>query len=150
MGFETVAIARGREKEQLARNLGARHYIDSQAGDPGVELQKLGGASVVLSTVTSAKTMEPIVGGLAVDGELVIVGASFEPLALNAAPMIGTRSGVRAWPSGTCADSEDAMKFSVLGGIRPMIEVMPLERAQEAYDRMMSGAARFRMVLAIG
>jgi D-arabinose 1-dehydrogenase-like Zn-dependent alcohol dehydrogenase len=102
---------------------------------------------VVLSTVTSATAMEPVVAGLAVDGELVVVGASPEPLALNTAPMIGARSGVRAWPSGTCADSEDAMNFSLLAGVRAMIETVPLERAQEAYDRMMSGAARFRMVL---
>jgi D-arabinose 1-dehydrogenase-like Zn-dependent alcohol dehydrogenase len=127
--------------------LGARHYIDSQSADAGAELQRLGGARVVLSTVTSAKAMEPVVAGLAVDGELVVVGASPEPLALNTGPMIGERSGVRAWPSGTCADSEDAMRFSVLAGIRPMIESMPLEHAQEAYNLMMSGAARFRVVL---
>lgn len=149
MGFDTVAIARGRDKEELARKLGARHYIDSQTSDPGAELQKLGGARVVLSTVTSAKAMEPIVPGLAVNGELIVVGASPEPLALNTVSMIGARSGVRAWPSGTCADSEDTMKFSVLAGIRPMTEIRPLDRAQEAYDRMMSGAARFRMVLTV-
>ncbi len=147
MGFDTVAIARGRDKEELARGLGARHYIDSQATDAGAELQKFGGARVVLSTVTSAKAIEPVVAGLAIDGELVVVGASPEPLALNTLPMIGARSGVRAWPSGTCADSEDTMKFSVQAGIRAMIETVPLQRAQEAYDRMMSGAARFRMVL---
>lgn len=147
MGFDTVAIARGADKEELARRLGARHYLDSQAVDVGAELQRLGGARVVLSTVTSATAMEPVVAGLAVDGELVVVGASPEPLALNTAPMIGGRSGVRAWPSGTCADSEDAMNFSLLAGVRAMIETVPLERAQEAYDRMMSGAARFRMVL---
>jgi len=147
MGFDTVAIARGSDKEELARSLGAQHYIDSQAADPGEELKKLGGAKVVLSTVTSAKAMEPIVPGLAIDGQLLVVGASPEPLALNTAPMIGARSGVRAWPSGTCADSEDTMKFSLLADVRPMIETMPLERAQEAYDRMMSGAARFRMIL---
>jgi D-arabinose 1-dehydrogenase-like Zn-dependent alcohol dehydrogenase len=147
MGFETVAIARGDDKKQLARDLGANHFIDSRSSDVGAELQRLGGAKVVLATVTSAKAMEPAVSGLAIDGQLLVVGASGEPLTLNATAMIGTRSGVRAWPSGTCVDSENAMNFSVLAGIRAYIETMPLERAQDAYDRMMSGAARFRMVL---
>jgi D-arabinose 1-dehydrogenase-like Zn-dependent alcohol dehydrogenase len=147
MGFKTVAIARGADKERLARQLGAHHYLDSVTVDPGHELKELGGAKVVLSTVTSAQAMEPLLGGLAIDGELIVVGASHEPLALNTAAMVGGRHTVRAWPSGTCVDSEDAMNFSLLAGIRPMIETMPLAHAQEAFDRMMSGAARFRMVL---
>jgi len=147
MGFDTVAIARGSDKEELARKLGARHYVDSVAADAGAALSSLGGAKVVLSTVTSAKAIEPVMKGLAVDGEVVIVGASPQPLSLDSAAMIGGRHAVRAWPSGTCADSEDTMKFSVLTGVRAMIEEMPFDRAQEAYDRMMSGAARFRMVL---
>jgi D-arabinose 1-dehydrogenase-like Zn-dependent alcohol dehydrogenase len=147
MGFRTVAIARGAEKEELARRLGASVYLDSQAVDVEAELKRLGGAKVVLSTVTAAQAMEPAVGGLGVDGQLLVVGGSHEPLSLNTARMIGGRQSVRSWASGTCADSEDTMNFSLLAGVRPMIETMPLERAQEAFDRMMSGAARFRMVL---
>ena len=148
MGFQTVAIARGGDKEELARKFGAASYLDSQALDVGAELQKLGGARVVLSTVTAAKAMEPVIAGLGVDGQLLVVGASGEPLSLNTVAMIGGRKSVKAWPSGTCKDSEDTMNFSVLAGVRAQIETMPLERAEEAYDRMMSGAARFRMVLA--
>jgi D-arabinose 1-dehydrogenase-like Zn-dependent alcohol dehydrogenase len=147
MGFRTVAIARGRDKEELARSLGAAHYIDSSAGDAGAELLRLGGAKLVLSTVTVAAAMEPVLNGLGVDGQLLIVGASPEPLPVDTAAMIGGRNSIKSWPSGTCADSEDTMRFSVQTGVRAMIETMPLERAQEAYDRMMSGAARFRMVL---
>jgi D-arabinose 1-dehydrogenase-like Zn-dependent alcohol dehydrogenase len=150
MGFNTVAIARGADKEPLARALGAHHYLDSQAVDVGRELMRLGGAKVVLSTVTSPAAMEPMFGGLAIDGEVVALGASHERLPLNIGPMIGGRHTVRAWPSGTCVDSEDTMNFSVQAGIRPMIETMPIERAQDAFDRMMSGAARFRMVLTHG
>ena len=149
MGFRTVAIARGKDKEALARKLGAHHYIDSQAGDIGAELQKLGGARIVLSTVTSAKAMEPALGGLGLNGRLIVVGADFAPMTVPSASMIGSRTGMYGWPSGTCVDSEDTMNFSVLTGVRPTIETMPLERAQEAYDRMMSGAARFRMVLTL-
>lgn len=147
MGFHTVAIARGREKQELAQKLGAHEYLDSTGTDLGAELQKRGGAKVVLSTVTAAKAMEPVMAGLAVDGQLLVVGASHEALSLNTAAMIGGRHSVKAWPSGTCVDSEDTMRFSVLTGVRPMIETVPLDRAAEAYDRMMSGAARFRMVL---
>jgi D-arabinose 1-dehydrogenase-like Zn-dependent alcohol dehydrogenase len=147
MGFRTVAIARGSDKEELARSLGAVEYVDSSASDPGAVLQAMGGARVVLSTITVAAAMEPVIAGLGIDGQLLIVGAAQEALSVNTAPMIGKRSSIRAWPSGTCADSEDAMRFSVLTGVRAMIETMPLERANEAYARMMSGAARFRMVL---
>jgi D-arabinose 1-dehydrogenase-like Zn-dependent alcohol dehydrogenase len=147
MGFETVAIARGEDKAEFARTLGAHHYIDSNAGDAGGALQKLGGAKVVLSTVTASKAMEPIFGGLGVDGQLVVVGAAMEPLAVNTAAMIGARQSLKAWPSGTCVDSQDAMHFSALTGVRAQIETMPFDRAQDAFDRMMSGAARFRMVL---
>ena len=150
MGMRTVAIARGADKEELALELGATAYIDSSAKDVGAELTKLGGAKVVLSTVTSAKAMEPIVGGLGIDGQLWIVGAAHEPLPLMTMYMIGGRKSVKAWASGTCTDSEDTMAFSVLTDVRAQIETMPLERAQEAYDRMMSGAARFRMVLTTG
>ncbi len=147
MGFNTIAIARGPEKEELALQLGAREYLDSNALDTGAELRKRGGAKVVLSTVTAAKAMEQVITGLGIDGQLLVVGASHEPLELNSAAMIGGRHSVKAWPSGTCVDSEDTMNFSVLTGVRPMVETMPLERAAQAYERMMSGAARFRMVL---
>jgi len=147
MGFRTVAIARGRDKEQPALTLGAIRYIDSRAQDVAAELQAMGGAAVVLSTVTAADAMEPALHGLGVNGQLLVVGASPEALPLNTAEMIGRRNSIKAWPSGTCTDSEDTMRFSVLTGVRAISEVLPLERAQEAYDRMMSGAARFRMVL---
>ncbi|MBV8148710.1 MAG: alcohol dehydrogenase catalytic domain-containing protein [Candidatus Eremiobacteraeota bacterium] len=150
MGFNTVAIARGTDKEELARRLGAQHYVDSLAGDAGQALRDLGGAKVVLSTVTSANAIEPVLNGLGLYGELIVVGAAHEPLPLNTAAMLGGSISVRAWASGTCVDSEDTMNFSVQAGIRPMIETMPIERAQEAFDRMMSGAARFRMVLMHG
>lgn len=149
MGFHTIAIARGRDKEEFARSLGAVAYIDSLEADPGAELRKLGGARLILATATTATAMEPVLKGLGVDGQLLVVGAASEPLPLDTAAMIGGRNSVKAWPSGTCVDSEDTLRFSVQTGVRAMIEVMPLERAQEAYDRMMSGAARFRMVLAV-
>ena len=147
MGFETVAIARGKDKESLARQLGAHHYVDSASSDIGAELQKLGGAKVVLATATSAQAMLPAINGLGADGTLLIVGAAADPLPLNTVAMIGPRHEVKAWPSGTCVDSEDTMKFSLLTGVRAMIETIPAARAQEGYDRMMSGAARFRVVL---
>lgn len=147
MGFETVAIARGTDKEALARQLGAVDYIDSQSEDVAARLKARGGARVVLSTVTSAKAMEPALGGLGIDGKLMIVGASMEPLSVNTVGMIGGRQSIQAWPSGISADSADTMRFAVLSGVRPMIETMPLEHANEAYEKMMSGAARFRMVL---
>ncbi|HUY10948.1 MAG TPA: alcohol dehydrogenase catalytic domain-containing protein [Candidatus Dormibacteraeota bacterium] len=147
MGFETVAIARGAAKRDLALDLGAQHYIDSEAGDYGAALQKLGGAKVVLATTTSAKAMEPAMGGLAVDGVLLIVGASMEPFVLNTAAMIGGRHSVKAWASGTCVDSEEAMAFSLLTGVRARVEERSLDDAPVAYERMMSGNARFRVVL---
>ncbi len=149
MGFNTVAIARGRDKEQLARQLGAAHYIDSSAADVATELQRLGGAKVVLSTITSGAAMEPALGGLGVDGQLLIVGASNEPLPVDTLALMGRRGSIKVWPSGTSSDSEDTMRFAVQSGVRAMTEVVPLERAAEGFQRMMSGAARFRMVLDI-
>jgi D-arabinose 1-dehydrogenase-like Zn-dependent alcohol dehydrogenase len=147
MGNDTVAIARGRDKETLARKLGATDYIDSESENVAARLTARGGANVVLSTITSGKAMTPVLGGLAVDGTMMIVGASTEPVEFVSAGMIGKRASVRAWPSGTAVDSADTMRFSVLTGVRPMIETLPLERAQDAYDKMMRGEARFRMVL---
>jgi D-arabinose 1-dehydrogenase-like Zn-dependent alcohol dehydrogenase len=147
MGFRTVAIARGRDKEELAQTLGAHDYIDSTSTDVAAELQQRGGATLVISTVTASSAMAPALDGLGVDGQLLVLGAAFEPLSVNTAGMIGGRHSIKAWPSGTCVDSEDTMRFSVQSGIRAMIETMPFERASEAYARMMSGAARFRVVL---
>lgn len=150
MGFRTVAIARGKDKEPLARQLGAHHYIDSQAGDPAAELQKLGGAKIILATATSAQAMAATVDGLTVDGRLIVLGADFTPMQLNTLSLIFKRSGVVGWPSGSSMDSEDTLRFCALNGVRPMTEAFPLEKAAEAYDRMMSNKARFRVVITTG
>lgn len=147
MGFRTVAIARGKDKGDLARQLGAHHYIDSETQDPAAELTALGGAKVVLATVTVASAMQAVIGGLGIDGKLLIVGAPHEPLQVSALALIGGRRSVAGWPSGTAADSQDTMDFAVLEGVRSQNEVYPLDRAAQAYDRMMSGKARFRVVL---
>jgi D-arabinose 1-dehydrogenase-like Zn-dependent alcohol dehydrogenase len=147
MGHETVAIARGKDKEALALKLGAHHYVDSEAQDPATELAKRGGARVILATVTSGKAMSAALGGLAIDGTFVVLGASHEPIEVPPLLLIAGRRRVLGWPSGTSADSEDTMAFAARNGIRPMNEVFPLEKASEAYDRMMSGKARFRVVL---
>jgi D-arabinose 1-dehydrogenase-like Zn-dependent alcohol dehydrogenase len=149
MGYHTVGIARGKDKEPLARQLGASVYIDSQAQDPAAELNKMGGAKVILATATSGQAMAAVMGGLAVSGTLLIVGAAdameVSPLAL----LLGRRS-VKGWNSGTSIDSQDTLAFSKRTGVRPMIETYPLDRVAEAYDRMISGKARFRAVLTIG
>jgi D-arabinose 1-dehydrogenase-like Zn-dependent alcohol dehydrogenase len=150
MGFNTVAIARGKDKEALARSLGARHYIDSQTQNPAEELTKLGGAKVILATATSGKAMSATIGGLGVDGKVVILGAAFDPLEVSAIQLLSGRRAITGWPSGAAIDSEDTMHFSALAGVRSMNEVFPLERAAEAYERMMSGQARFRVVLTTG
>jgi len=147
MGFETVAIARGKDKEALSRELGAHHAIDSASQDPAAELARLGGAKVILATVTSGEAMTAVIGGLAVDGKLLIVGAPADPLQVPAGALIFGRRSIAGWPSGTSIESEDTLKFATLTGVRSRNEVFPLERAQEAYDRMMSGKARFRVVL---
>jgi D-arabinose 1-dehydrogenase-like Zn-dependent alcohol dehydrogenase len=146
-GFHTVAVARGADKEALARKLGAQDYVDSSAKDPAQGLARLGGAKVVLATVTDAKAMTAVLGGLAVNGKLVVLGAPHEPLEVPAGVLIGGRRSIAGWPSGTSIDSEDTLAFSALAGVRPMTEVFPLERAAEGYERMMSGKARFRVVL---
>ena len=147
MGFRTVAIARGKDKEPLARQLGASAYIDSQADNIAESLMKLGGAKVVLATATSGAAMAPAIGGMGLDGKLIVLGAAMDPIPVNTLEMIGGRRSVQGWPSGSSIDSEDTMNFSVMAGVRPMIEQFPLEKAQEAYDRMMSNKARFRVVL---
>lgn len=150
MGFNTVAIARGSDKEPLARQLGAHHYIDSQSKDVAAELARMGGATIILATVTNADAMSAALGGLGNNGKLIVLGAPLEPLKVPAAPLLGGCRSVAGWYSGTSIDSQDTLSFSTLTGVRAMTEVYPLERAAEAYDRMMSGKARFRVVLTTG
>ncbi len=150
MGFRTVAIARGTDKQALALELGADHYIDSTKQNVAEALTRLGGARVVLATVTDAKSMGAAIGGLGIDGKLLIVGAAFEPIEVPALALIGGRRSIAGWPSGTAIDSEDTLDFSVLAQVRPRIETYPLEAASQAYERMMSGKARFRVVLTTG
>jgi D-arabinose 1-dehydrogenase-like Zn-dependent alcohol dehydrogenase len=150
MGFRTVAIARGMDKEPLARKLGAWSYIDTKTQDPAAELLKLGGAKVILATVTSGQAMTATLGGLGVNGKLMILGAAVEPLEVPGIPLFLRRQSILGWPSGSSIDSQDTLSFSLLTGVRAMNEVFPLERAVEAYERMMSGKARFRAVLTTG
>jgi D-arabinose 1-dehydrogenase-like Zn-dependent alcohol dehydrogenase len=149
MGFKTVAIARGKDKEPLVKKLGAHRYIDSQVQDPAEELRKMGGAKVVLATATSGKAMVSLIDGLSVNGKLIVLGAAPDPLEIPASLLIGGRRSVMGWPSGSSIDSQETMAFSALQGVRPMTETFPLERASEAYERMMSGKARFRAVLTV-
>lgn len=147
MGFRTVAIARGKGKEELARRCGAHHYIDATAGDPAAALQDLGGAAVILATVTSAEAMNAVLGGLGRRGQLIVVGASADPVQAPPGLLIGGGLSILGHASGTSTDSEDTLAFSALAGVRAMIETRPLEEAAGAYDRMLAGDARFRMVL---
>jgi alcohol dehydrogenase/propanol-preferring alcohol dehydrogenase len=147
MGFRTVGIARGKDKEPLAKKLGARHYIDSLSQDPAAELMKMGGAKVVLATVTNAKAMGAVLGGLGIGGKLIIVGAAAETLEVPPLALLGGRRSIVGWPSGTSIDSQDTLSFSALSGVRSMNEIFPLERAAEGYERMISGKAKFRVVL---
>lgn len=147
MGFETVAVARGPEKAKFATDLGAHHYIDSTGSDVAPELQRLGGASVVLATVTNGPAMTAAIGGLRPRGELIVLGAATEPLAVAPIDLISASRSVIGHPSGTSKDSEDTLRFATLTGIRPMIETVPLEQGAQAYERMLRGQARFRMVL---
>jgi propanol-preferring alcohol dehydrogenase len=147
MGFETVAINRGKDKEGLARQLGAHHYIDATAQDVVAELQKLGGASVILATAPNAQAISALVDGLAPNGKLLVPAAPAEPLTINVFFLIMKRSSVAGWYSGTARDSQDTLEFSLLSGVHPMIEKYPLERVAEAYEQMHSGKVRFRVVL---
>jgi alcohol dehydrogenase len=149
-GFDTVAIARGQEKAELARELGARHYIDSTAQDVAQSLADLGGAQVVLATVTDSAAMSAAVDGLAPRGQLILAGASAESLRVNPLQLIMASRTVVGHASGTSRDSEEALAFSALTGIRARVETVALEQATEGYDRMLSGAARFRVVLTTG
>src|SRR6266704_3272700 len=147
MGFRTVAIGRGGDKEPLARKRGAHEYVDTSAGAPAEAIQKLGGARVILTTAPDAKSISALVDGLAPGGKLVIVGVAPEPLSISPLQIILARRSIQGWPSGTAKDSEDPLQFSALTGVRPMIERYPLEKATDAYDQMISGRARFRVVL---
>jgi D-arabinose 1-dehydrogenase-like Zn-dependent alcohol dehydrogenase len=149
MGFRTVGIARGKEKEPLARRLGADVYIDSQAQDPTAELLRLGGAKVILATATSGEAMSAAQGGLGVGGTMLVVGAA-ESMQVSPVLLLAGCRSVKGWYAGTSIDSQDTLAFSVRSGVRPMTEAYPLERAPEAFDRMMSGKARFHVVLTMG
>jgi alcohol dehydrogenase, propanol-preferring len=150
MGFRTVAIARGSEKGKLARELGAMSYIDAQAEDAAAALQRMGGAKVILATAASASSMGPLIGGLAPRGRLIVVGASTEAIQVNPAELIFGARSLEGSLTGTAIDIDDTLAFSALENVRPMIETVPLERAAEAYGRMMRNEARFRIVLTTG
>jgi alcohol dehydrogenase len=148
LGYRTVAVNRGRDKEELARSLGAHDYIDSEAGDVAEALRKLGGARVILATVTSAEAMQAIVGGLGPNGVMVVIGA-VGTFPVDTLDLLGKRAAVKGWYSGVAVDSEDTLAFSLRHRVTSMNEVYPFEQAQAAYDRMMSGKARFRVVLKV-
>jgi D-arabinose 1-dehydrogenase-like Zn-dependent alcohol dehydrogenase len=150
MGFETVAIGRGSDKAALATKLGAQQYIDSSSSDAAAELKKLGGARVILATAPSASAISALVGGLAPRGALVMPAAPSEPLTINSFALIMGNLAVSGWYAGTARDSQDALEFSALSGVRPMIEKFPLSHVAEAYERMNSGKVRFRVVLTMG
>ncbi len=150
MGFRTVAIARGAEKEPLAHKLGAHIYLDSQTQDVAAELTKLGGAKTILATVTSGKAMSTVIPGLAVRGKLVVVGVGMDPIEVSALDLLGGSRSIVGHASGASIDSQDTLAFSALTGVRPTIETVPLEQAPEAYEKMMRNEARFRMVLTTG
>ncbi len=147
MGFRTVAIGRGGDKQALAKKLGAHEYVDTSAGPPAEALQKLGGAHVILATAPDSKSMSALVDGLGPNGTLMIVGAGFDSLTVTPIQLISGIKTVRGWASGTARDSQDTLEFSAFTGVRPMIERYPLEKAAEAYSQMISGKARFRVVL---
>jgi D-arabinose 1-dehydrogenase-like Zn-dependent alcohol dehydrogenase len=146
-GYNVVALSRGPQNAALAKKLGAHHYIDAQAENPVEALTRLGGARVILATAPNAKSMSALFDGLGTDGKLLVVGASMEPIEVTPIQLISGRRSLQGWPAGTSKDSEDTLNFAVRTGVRPMIEKYPLARANEAYDRMMSGKAEFRVVL---
>jgi D-arabinose 1-dehydrogenase-like Zn-dependent alcohol dehydrogenase len=148
LGFRVVAVNRGRDKEKLARSLGAHEYIDTEAGDPAAALQALGGASAILATVTDAAAMQAVVGGLGANGTLMVIGA-VGAVTVDTLDLLRKRAAVKGWYSGTSVDSEDTLLFSQRNRINSMNEIFPLEQAQAAYDRMLSGKARFRVVLKV-
>ncbi|HTC93952.1 MAG TPA: alcohol dehydrogenase [Terriglobales bacterium] len=146
-GYKVAAIGRGPESASLAKKLGASVYIDSQATNPAEALQKLGGAQVILATAPSSKAMSALIDGLGPNGKLMVIGAAFEPIEVTPIQLINGSRAIQGWSSGTPTDSEDTLRFAEMTGVRPMIETYPLEKAEEAYARMMSGQAQFRVVL---
>lgn len=150
MGFRTVAIGRGADKEPLARKLGASTYVDTAAGNPSDALRKLGGARVILATAPDSKSMSSVIDGLSANGRLLIVGATTDSLNVTPLQLILPRKSILGWASGSAIDSEDTLRFSAQTGVRPMIERYPLEKVAEAYQQMISGKARFRVVLTMG
>ncbi len=146
-GYKVAAIGRGSENAGLAKQLGASVYIDSQSGNAAEALQQLGGAQVILATAPSSKAMSALVDGLGPNGKLMVVGAAFDPIEVTPVQLITGARTIQGWASGTPADSEDTLRFAEFSGVRPMIETYPLEKAGEAYARMMSGRAQFRVVL---
>ena len=146
-GYRVAAIGRGSENAALAKKLGASVYIDSKAASPAEELRKLGGAQAILATAPSSKAMSELIDGLAPNGRLMVIGVAFDPIEVTPAQLISGSRAIQGWSSGTAADSEDTLRFAELTGVRPMIETYPLEKAAEAYARMISGKAKFRVVL---
>jgi len=146
-GYQVVAIARGSENASLAKKLGANVYIDTQSTKAAEALQKMGGAQVILATAPSSKLMSELIDGLGPNGRLMVIGATNDPIEVTPAQLINGSRSIQGWASGTPADSEDTLHFAELTGVRPMIEKYPLEKAAEAYARMMSGNAQFRVVL---
>jgi D-arabinose 1-dehydrogenase-like Zn-dependent alcohol dehydrogenase len=146
-GYNVAAIARGPEDATLAKKLGANVYIDSTATNAAEALQKLGGAQVILATAPSSKAMSELFDGLGPNGKLLVIGASTDPIQVTPVQLISGSRSIQGWAAGTPADSEDTLHFAHLTGVRPMIETYPLEKAAEAYARMMSGKAQFRVVL---
>jgi D-arabinose 1-dehydrogenase-like Zn-dependent alcohol dehydrogenase len=146
-GYKTVGIGRGSENASLAKKLGASEYIDSQSTNAVEALQKLGGARVILATAPSSKAMSELIDGLGPNGKLVVIGAAFDPIEVTPFQLISASRTIQGWAAGTPADSEDTLRFAELSGVRPMIETYPLEKAEEAYARMLSGKAQFRVVL---
>ncbi len=146
-GHRVAAIGRGTANAALAKKLGADIYIDSAAGDPAAELQKLGGASAILATAPSGKAMSALIGGLGPNGTLVVIGATTDPIEVTSVALILGKRRIHGWAAGLPTDSEDTLRFAEMTGVRPMIEKYPLAKAAEAYDRMMSGKAEFRVVL---
>src|SRR3979490_1232054 len=146
-GYKVAAIGRGPENAALAKKLGASLYIDSKATNAAQELQKLGGAQVILATAPNSKAMSELIDGLGPNGKLMVIGATFDPIEVTPPQLIFGNRTIQGWAAGTPADSEDTLRFAELSGVRPMIETYPLEKAAEGYARMMSGNAQFRVVL---
>jgi D-arabinose 1-dehydrogenase-like Zn-dependent alcohol dehydrogenase len=148
-GYKVAAIGRGSENAALAKKLGASVYIDSQATNPAEALQRLGGAQVIVATAPNSKAMSALIDGLGPNGKLMVIGAAFDPIEVTPIQLISGSRTIQGWASGTPTDSEDTLRFAELTGVRAMIETYPLEKAGEAYARMLSGKAQFRVVLTI-